>query len=47
MVNGFFIFDKQTRLFLTIGLKRAYITMSTFSYESFRLLEKNEVGVLL
>lgn len=35
-------FDDQTRAFLTIGIMGAYTTMSTFSYESFKLLEEKE-----
>ena len=33
----------DTRLFLTIGVLGAYTTMSTFGYESFRLLENGEI----
>jgi CrcB protein len=32
----------DTRLFLTIGVLGAYTTMSTFGYETFRLLENGE-----
>jgi len=32
----------DARLFLTIGVLGAYTTMSTFGYESFRLLESGE-----
>jgi CrcB protein len=32
----------DARLFLTIGILGAYTTMSTFGYESFRLLENGE-----
>ena len=35
-------FSPDTRLFLTIGVLGAYTTMSTFGYESFRLLENGE-----
>jgi CrcB protein len=32
----------ETRIFLTIGVLGAYTTMSTFGYESFRLLEQGD-----
>jgi CrcB protein len=37
------MFDAETRTFLTIGILGGFTTMSSFSYESFRLLENNEL----
>lgn len=42
--RGFF--SEETRIFLTIGVLGSFTTMSTFSFESFKLLEQGEFGVL-
>ena len=36
------LFSEEMRIFWTIDLLGSFTTMSTFSYESFRLLEQNE-----
>ena len=35
-------FNEETRIFLSIGLLGSFTAMSTFSYESFKLLEQQE-----
>ncbi len=41
------IFTEDTRLFLTIGLLGGFTTMSTFSYDSYRLIERKEFALFL
>ena len=36
------VFNEETRICLTIGLLSTFTTMSTFSYESIKLLEQSE-----
>ena len=36
-------FDRETRIFLTIGILGSFTTMSTFSYEAFKMLEKGDL----
>ena len=40
------LFGKETRIFLTIGLIGGYITLSTFSYESSRLLDDSKLTLM-
>ncbi len=42
--RGFF--DEEVRIFLSIGVFGAFTTMSTFSYETFKLLEQREILLL-
>lgn len=37
------VFSDQTRIFLTIGILGAFTTLSTFGYESFRLLDDSKL----
>jgi len=40
------LFDDETRIFLTIGLISGYTTLSTFGYESFRLLDDSKFTLM-
>ena len=42
--RGFF--SQEIRIFLTIGILGSFTIMSTFSFESFKLLEQGELGAL-
>ena len=42
--QGFF--SDQTRIFLTIGILGAFTTLSTFGYESFRLLDDSKLTLM-
>jgi fluoride exporter len=41
------LFNEESRVFLTIGLLGAFTTMSTFSYESYKLFEQKEILMFL
>lgn len=40
------VFSDQTRIFLTIGILGAFTTLSTFGYESFRLLDESKLALM-
>jgi fluoride exporter len=40
------LFGEETRIFLTIGVIGAYTTLSTFGYESFRLLDDSKITLM-
>lgn len=40
------LFSEDTRIFLTIGIMGAFTTLSTFGYESFRLLDDSKLTLL-
>ena len=42
--QGFF--SDNTRIFLTIGVLGGYTTLSTFGYESFRLLDDSKLMLM-
>lgn len=42
--QGFF--SAETRIFLTIGVMGAFTTLSTFGYESFKLLDDSKLTLL-
>jgi len=39
------VLSEDTRLFLTVGLLGGFTTMSTFSYDSYRLLERKDLAL--
>ncbi len=41
------VFNRETRVFLTIGILGSFTTMSTFSYEAFRMMEQGETIPML
>ncbi len=43
----FGVFDRESRIFLTIGVLGSFTTMSTFSYEAFRMMEQGEIILML
>ena len=40
------MFSDETRIFLTIGILGGFTTLSTFGYESFRLLEDSKLSLM-
>jgi fluoride exporter len=40
------LFEDKTRIFLTIGIIGAFTTLSTFGYESFRLLDDSKLVLM-
>jgi CrcB protein len=40
------LFSDDTRIFLTIGILGGYTTLSTFGYESFRLLDGSKLTLM-
>jgi len=46
MENKYFL-TEDIRLFLKVGLLGGFTTMSTFSYDSYRMIEKKDFGLFL